>query len=95
MTAATFEPHAGTTFTVRQDPGDGIPLTLVGVRRAQEQPHAPRTDPFSLTFTGPAGFGFTQGMYALDHDALGRLELFLVPRQPLADGLPRLEAVFN
>lgn len=95
LRAATFRPHVGTAFAVRLSDADDVPLTLVAVDEAPEQPHAPRPDPFSLTFTGPAGLGFTQGLYALHHDTLGRLDLFLVPRQPAADGLPRLEAVFN
>ena len=30
-----------------------------------------------------------------EHPEIGRLDIFLVPRQPLADGLPRYDAVFN
>lgn len=94
VSAATFEPHVGTVFTVVGDVGE-VPLTLTSVHREPEQPHAPRPDPFSLTFAAPEGYGFTQGMFTLRHDALGTLALFLIPRAPLADRLPRLEAVFN
>lgn len=94
QTAAAFAPHQGSTFSLRGPDGD-VPLVLAAVVEEQEQPNAPRTNPFSLVFTAPPGYGFTQGMYALGHDELGELELFLVPRHPLPDGLPRLEAVFN
>ena len=94
LTAATFEPHIGTVFTIANDDGD-VPLTLASVHREPEQPHAPRPDPFSLTFTAPEGYGFTQGMFTLRHDALGTLDIFLIPRAPLKDRLSRLEAVFN
>lgn len=93
-TAAAFTPYVGGTFTLRSPEGD-VPLVLAEVTEEEEQPHAPRTHPFSLVFTAPAGYGFTQGMYALRHDDLGDLALFLVPRRPERDGLPRLEAVFN
>lgn len=90
LTADTFEPHAGTAFDV-----SGTALTLTSVERAPEQPNAPRTKPFSLWFGGPAGTSMDQGTYDLEHPVLGRLTLFLVPRDPLADGLPRYEAIFN
>ena len=48
---------------------------------------------FSLCFVGPPGFELGQGTHALDHDALGTLELFLVPLEPSADG-PRYECIF-
>lgn len=93
--ASSFEPHIGSTFAVVQEDSADVPVVLVAVDRHPEQPAAPRPDPFSLTFTGPAGLSFMQGGYAIRHDVLGDLDLFLVPRAPLADGLPRLEAAFN
>jgi hypothetical protein len=90
LTADLFDKHTGTEFDVA-----GTPLTLVSVERAREQPGAPREQPFSLWFSGPAGTQAEQGTYELEHAELGRLTLFLVPRQPLADGLPRYEAIFN
>jgi hypothetical protein len=94
--AATFVPYEGTTFAVvHPDGGDPVPLTLAAVVAAAEQANAPRVDPFSLWFTGPPEVGLAQGLWTLDHDVLGRLAVFLVPRKPEADGLPRYEAVFN
>jgi hypothetical protein len=93
--AGTFKPHQDTTFTLVLDDGGGVPLLLVDVDEGDEQPGAPRPDPVSLTFTAPAGTVVPQGMYVLRHDELGELGLFLVPREPAGDGLPRLEALFN
>lgn len=94
LSAETFDPHVGTGFALR---GSAAPveLRLAAIERGPEQPTAPRPEPFSLTFTGPQDAAVPQGTYALEHQELGTVELFLVPRQPLADGLCRYEAVFN
>jgi hypothetical protein len=93
--ADTFAPHEGTTFTLSRDGGGPIPLVLARVEPGPDQPHAPRQDPFSLWFTGPPDDAVDQGVYRLDHDTLGGLDVFLVPRKPETDGLSRYEAVFN
>jgi hypothetical protein len=90
LTAELFDKHAGTEFDVA-----GTVLTLTAVERAPEQPGAPREQPFSLWFSAPAGTRAEQGTYDLEHAELGRLTVFLVPREPLADGLPRYQAIFN
>ena len=83
-----FEPLVGDTFAHEQ--GE---LTLQEVTRLRSSPGAPRGAPFSLVFSGPAGL--EQRIHELDHPALGRLALFLVPIGPGTDGAPRYEAVFN
>jgi hypothetical protein len=94
LRAATFAPHEGSTFTA-SDGATSVPLVLAEVEELPAQQGAPRQDPFRLTFTGTAGTAFEQGTYRLDHDKLGQLEMFLIPRKPEADGLPRLEGLFN
>jgi hypothetical protein len=93
--AGAFAPHQGSTFTTCFEGAEPVPLTLIEVNELPFRERAPRADPFSLVFTGPSTVQFQQGVYPLEHEALGRLEVFLVPIQPDADGLPRLEAVFN
>src|SRR5690606_10365455 len=57
--------------------------------------HGPRPVPsFSATLAAPDGTQLAQGVYALEHPTLGRLELFLVPIGP-KDGHPAYEIVFN
>jgi uncharacterized protein DUF6916 len=88
--ASTFEPLVGGEF-VSGDPEASF--LLVDVTQLGSQPHAPRADPFVLTFVGVPGLA--QRIYELDHPSLGRLELFLVPIGPGPDGRERYEAVFN
>ncbi len=49
---------------------------------------------FTLLFQAPAIAPPSQGIYRLEHDVLGAMELFLVPVSRDADGL-YYEAVFN
>ena len=74
---------------------DGPPLRLqlcevkpLGVRGPRLAP------PFSVTLSAPDGTQLIQGVYAIEHPTLGRLELLLVPIGRLADG-PGYEIVFN
>ena len=92
LSAETFAPHVGTTFRVLvEDANAGVSaIELAEVRLGTPQPGAPREQPFSLHFTGPADRLLEQGTYVLDHDQLGRLDIFLV-----AIGPGRYEAVFN
>lgn len=58
------------------------------------RPHALRAEPFSLILRVPTGYHAAQGMYALEHPRLGRIELFCAPIEPV-QGQARLEATFN
>jgi hypothetical protein len=100
LSASTFEPHIGTEFSVAlPDIGqvadqDVASLRLVDVIRRPAQAGAPRTDPFTLEFTGPPS-ALEQRIHTLSHTILGALELFLVPIGLDPDGRVRYEAVFN
>lgn len=88
--ASTFEPLVGSAF-VSHHPAAQFTLlevTSLGIAR-----HAPRHEPFALTFVGEAGLA--QATYELDHASLGRLDVFLVPIGPAPDGRLLYEAVFN
>lgn len=93
LTADTFAPHEGTTFTLLAQDGTA-PFVLDAVERGDAPAGAARA-PFSLWFTSPPEIAVPQGTYALEHDALGRLDIFLVPRAPEPGGPPRYEAVFS
>jgi hypothetical protein len=56
-------------------------------------PSGEQRQQFSLVFRGPAAPVLPQGTHALHHDALGDLDLFLVPLGPDSDGM-RYEAAF-
>ena len=95
LSASLFDKYVGTTFTATSPDGGAVPLTLVEVTAWPEQPHAPRTDPFSLLFTGPPDRAFPQSVVTLTHPEIGPWDLLLVPRQPVADGLARYEVMVN
>jgi hypothetical protein len=91
LTAADFEPRIKDNFCIPTPVGE-VELKLVAVRqlgKAIRQGGA-----FSLTFLSPPGPFLPQATYALQHAALGAIELFLVPLGP-GDGGNTYEAVFT
>jgi len=71
----TFRPHIGTDFTVS---GGERPVILrladvndAGISNGMRQ--------FSLLFHGPGDRQLPDGIHAMTHDALGPLEIFIVP----------------
>jgi hypothetical protein len=90
LTADDFRPHVGSTFRATNVEPESVDLTLSEVTVYPGQPDAPRADPFSLMFTGPAGVALPQHIYDLAHEAMGTLQIFLVPTAP-----GEYEAVFN
>ena len=96
LTPATFSDVVGSAFTV--DLGTqaaGIELVLSALEEHPRSPGAPRPQPFTLTFLGPAGQHLAQATYRFSHADLGDLDLFIVPRGPGSDGRHRYEAAFN
>jgi hypothetical protein len=94
LTHASFEAHLGTTFRIQaQEPP--LQIALSEVRLLEPHP-GPRRQPFSVYFRGPRQPILPQAIYALEHEAMGTLEIFIVPIGPdPKDGAMRYEAVFN
>jgi hypothetical protein len=97
LTFDLFEGRIGEQFVVS---GDGTPPIPMELAQATESPHAGGAGPegqprlqFSLVFAGPLEPVLPQAIYGLDHDALGHLDLFLVPIGP-AEGAMRYQASF-
>jgi hypothetical protein len=91
-----FTPHIGTEFRTDDEAGGTIALELVEASPLPPQPGAHRPEPFHLIFRGPADRPLDQRVCPLEHDQLGRLELFLVPIGPGSDGRgPYYQAIFN
>jgi len=93
----TFARHVGETFVLRTPEGASVEVELMEAQALAAQPAADtsiRKSPFSLLFrtNGPADL--PQHTYRVEHDALGELDLFLVPIGPDDVGM-RLEAIFN
>jgi hypothetical protein len=78
-------------FHVVQPDSAGFDLTLAVVHGHLR---TPRQEAFSLIFHGPAQPFMPQGTYRLHNEALGDLDLFLVPIGHGQDGY-EYEAVFN
>ena len=91
-----FAQWIGTEFRADDESGVAIALELVEANSLTSRPGAPRPEPFSLIFRGPQGRPLDQRIYPLEHDQLGRLDLFLVPIGPGSDGRgPYYQAIFN
>ena len=86
--AATFSSHVNTRFRLAGTPS--AELELVGVLDRSTPQHIN----FSLVFRGPHQPLLQQRIYSLEHDALGCLDLFIVPVKRDAQGL-QYEAIFN
>ena len=96
LALSAFESHVGSVFRLAAEPDSEIDLILISAARMPSNDPPGSTDfgrPFSLLFRGPESQPFGQGTQTLSHQAMGRLEIFLVPMQPDAEG-PLYEAVF-
>jgi hypothetical protein len=83
-----FEPLVGQDFQLENR---DVRLKLLEVKAQNTRADATRSA-FSLLFGCPVPA--SQGTYALHHDSLGRLEIFLVPVKQDAAGM-QLEAIFS
>jgi hypothetical protein len=86
--AATFAGHLNSTFRLLDEPT--TELELVEVFDGSTRDHIN----FSLLFRGPLQPVLPQQIYPVEHAALGRFDLFVVPVKRDTHGL-YYEAVFN
>jgi uncharacterized protein DUF6916 len=83
LTAETFAPAVGQTFLLDAEAGERLELELLESRL--HDPDAPAEDesgvraPFSLLFRGPADPILPQRIYRLEQEAVGSIEIFIVP----------------
>ena len=92
VTPAEFAACLRQPFTL-QSGTELVPLTLVEVN-THPGGTGGRPEPFSLHFQGAAGLRLPQGIYHLEHETMGAMEIFLtqVGAQPHGSFF---EAVFN
>ena len=88
LTPDTFRPHIGTPFAIDVEGADPLVLTLDAVEAGPG--HDLRAEPFTLVFAGPPERMAPQGTFTLHHDAIGDIDVFIVPVEA-----GRYEAVFN
>ncbi len=89
----TFFPLIGRTFSSGSSEGR-VELVLGTVEKLGHRRADAARDPFSLTFHGPQGLRVPQGIYRLDCDEWGEIELFLTQLGDSAKG-SEFEAVFT
>jgi hypothetical protein len=91
LTLSMFAPLLGSPFGM---PDRGFESQLVEVNDLGRPGAGGLRAPFSLVFRGPFEPFLEQGIHRLEHEELGRLDLFLVPIGPDEAGM-RYEAVFG
>ena len=87
-----FEPLVGRKVKVYQ--GDSSADVEVKEVVATRSPSPRATEPFRIVLRSRNGWVATQGIFRIEHPALGMLELFAVPIGPDSEGLC-YEIIFN
>jgi hypothetical protein len=91
LRADDFAPLLREPFRI--DPGDGSAIAVDLIEVSEADSGAGRRQ-FSLVFQGGPTPPLPQRIYAVEHERLGRIEIFLVPLGP--DGIgQRYQAVFT
>ena len=90
FTEETFLEHLNTRFRVFAEAVDPLDIELVKVTSLS----SPGNVQFSIQFQGPGNVFLPQRIYTLEHEILGRFDLFLVPVGKDSNGF-EYEAVFN
>jgi hypothetical protein len=91
LTASDFAPRLYERFRVAPAEGAAFDADLIEV--AEAEPGSGRRQ-FSLVFRGGASPPLPQGIHRVEHEALGALDIFLVPLGPDHVG-QRYQAVFT
>jgi hypothetical protein len=86
-----FVAQLNTKFRVDTDAGQPREIELTEVTELSQKP---RQESFAVIFLAPSDFVPVQGLYTIKHDALGTLDIFMVPVSNDKRGV-RFEAVFN
>ena len=94
LTEAEFSRHLNTDFDLSFG-DEQLQLKLVGVKGYLPQPGEHEgMERFSAYFHGSFNRYLPQRMYPLTHEAMGEIDIFLVPVEKTEHGF-RYEAVFN
>jgi Domain of unknown function (DUF6916) len=90
LDSRVFAEHLNTTFRLLVPGATTLPLELFEV---SEKDLSTSVEQFSLIFRGPLTPSCPQGIYAVEHDKLGKFELFFVPLGPDLAGM-RYQVIF-
>ena len=88
----TFQQQMDGIFKIHGEFGT-IETTLVDCKKLSGPPTNNR-DPFSIVLHGPSEPLIEQNTYKVENDAMGAMEIFLVPLGPDSTGM-KYEAVFT
>ena len=91
LTFQEFSQNLNTKFQTRVDETQQLELELAEISQLKQ---TSRNEEFAVVFRGPKEIFLGQGMRALEHEKLGKLELFIVPIREDEKGY-YYEAVFN
>lgn len=94
MSLELFQQEVGGRFTISFTDARFDLLLREATALKYHDPQIHARHPFSLFFVCPDQRVLNQGTYAIDHERLGRLEIFIVPVGADGDGV-EYEAVFN
>ena len=86
-----FAQEVGSCFVLKGADEQTVDLELAEVSELKERPHQVS---FALVFLTPNSLAVEQGLYDLQHERLGDMQIFLVPIGVVDERL-KLEAVFN
>jgi len=90
----SFGPYLNSTFAVRAGEAT-VDLTLTQATRTPASPYPGMArEPFSLTFQSASPEVLPQSLYAFEHPAMGKLDIFIVPIGRDGGGVI-YQAVFN
>lgn len=87
----SFSELLHTSFRVLLPDSPPLPMELIEVA---DQASSPQMESFFLIFRAPMKPFCRQSIYHIDHDTLGKFELFLVPIGPDETGM-RYQVIFN
>ena len=87
-----FAEARGSLFKLTAPNGTSVEIELADV---SELKATDSQESFSTIFLVPESYRVEQGLYDIDHPAIGPMQLFLVPVGLADDGRLQLEAVFN
>jgi hypothetical protein len=97
LTLGSFSPHVGDTFQCQLESGEALSFELIEAE-GRGGDEAGQPERFSLVFLDPAASSesyLPQAIYALRHEKMGSVQIFIVPigPDPQRYGM-RYEAVF-
>lgn len=91
LTLDSFRENLNSKFTLYLDENNTVEIELIETKEGKVTSHQ---EMFSILFRGSSEKPFWQKMYAVEHDKLGKFDLFLVPVGQTTQGI-LYEAVFN